>query len=477
MTTRAMEPESGVHEVSAPNIVLIHIDDLGWTDLGCYGSSFYETPRIDALAKDSCQLFDAYAASPVCSPSRAALMTGRVPARVGITQWIGGNGVGKLLDVPYHHVLPSSEYALPRALRDGGYATWHVGKWHLGAGAHGPLAHGFEVNIAGGHLGSPHTYFAPWGIEHLPEAEPGTYLTDALTDHAIELVRTHGGERPFFLHMAHYAVHTPLEAPRALVEKYERKADALGLTPESGLEEGEAHTMWGRRDERILRRTIQGHPTYAAMIENLDTNVGRLVDSLERENLLGNTLIVFTSDNGGLVTSEGSPTSCAPLAEGKGWTEEGGVRVPLIIRLPGGANGGTRPGVLTYSPDLYPTLLEAAGLPPVPRQHVDGISILPWLRDPKRREDRDPLVWHYPHYSNQGGRPSAAVRHGKFKLIRFFEDERCELYDLEADISEEHDLAAKLPETKERLLHELNAHLQDTNALIPQVNPWQEPFA
>ena len=271
-------------------------------------------------------------------------MTGRVPARVGITQWIGGNGVGKLLDVPYHHVLPLSEYALPRALRDGGYATWHVGKWHLGAGAHGPLAHGFEVNIAGGHLGSPHTYFAPWGIESLPEAEPGTYLTDALTDHAIELVRTHGGERPFFLHMAHYAVHTPLEAPQALVEKYERKADALGLTSESGLEEGEAHTMWGRRDERILRRTVQSHPTYAAMIENLDTNVGRLLDALEHEDLLEDTLIVFTSDNGGLVTSEGSPTSCAPLAEGKGWTEEGGVRIPMIIRLPGGASAGAKIG-------------------------------------------------------------------------------------------------------------------------------------
>ena len=477
MTPRAMEPGSGAREASAPNIVLIHIDDLGWTDLGCYGSSFYETPRIDALAKDSCQLFDAYAASPVCSPSRAALMTGRVPALVGITQWIGGNGVGKLLDVPYHHVLPLSEYALPRALRDGGYATWHVGKWHLGAGAHGPLAHGFEVNIAGGHLGSPHTYFAPWGIESLPEAEPGTYLTDALTDHAIELVRTHGGERPFFLHMAHYAVHTPLEAPQALVEKYERKADALGLTSESGLEEGEAHTMWGRRDERILRRTVQSHPTYAAMIENLDTNVGRLLDALEHEDLLEDTLIVFTSDNGGLVTSEGSPTSCAPLAEGKGWTEEGGVRIPMIIRLPGGASAGARPDVLTYGPDLYPTLLEIAGLPPVPRQHVDGISVLPWLRDPERRDDRGPLVWHYPHYSNQGGRPSAAIRRGRFKLIRFFEDEHCKLYDLDADISEEHDLAAEMPETRERLLRELDEHLRDTNALIPQVNPWEEPFA
>ena len=470
-------PQTTNSAATRPNIVLVHVDDLGWTDLGCYGSSFYETPRLDALAADSCQLLDAYAASPVCSPSRAALMTGRVPARVGITQWIGGYGVGELLDVPYHHALPMSEYALPRALRDGGYATWHVGKWHLGDGAHGPLAHGFDVNIAGGHIGSPRTYFAPWGIDHLPEADPGTFLTDALTDHAIDLVRSHDGQRPFFLHMAHYAVHTPLEAPRELVEKYERKAQALGLNPDTGLEEGERHAMWGRRDQRILRRTVQSHPTYAAMVENLDTNVGRLLEALEEAGLLDETLIVFTSDNGGLVTSEGSPTSCAPLAKGKGWTEEGGVRVPLIIRLPGGEGAGTTPEVLAYGPDLYPTLLEAAGLPLIPRQHVDGTSLLPWLQDEEHPVDRGPLVWHYPHYSNQGGRPSAAIRHGRFKLIRFFEDERCELYDLETDIGEQHDLVASEPAVVEQMRRQLDEHLVDAHALLPQRNPWPEPFA
>src|SRR5699024_6473772 len=455
---------------------LVHVDDLGWTDLGCYGSSFYETPRLDALAAGSCRLENAYAASPVCSPSRAALLTGRVPARVGVTQWIGGTGVGELLDVPYHHALPVSEYALPRALRDGGYATWHVGKWHLGDGAHGPLAHGFEVNIAGGHIGSPRTYFAPWGIEHLPEAEPGTYLTDALTDHAIDLVRSHDGERPFFLHMAHYAVHTPLEAPRDLVEKYERKAQQLGLDPEAGLEAGEAHAMWGKRDQRILRRTVQSHPTYAAMVENLDTNVGRLLDALEEAGVLDDTMIVFTSDNGGLVTAEGSPTSCAPLGEGKGWTEEGGVRIPLIVRLPGGVASSACTEVIAHGPDLYPTLLDAAGLPPVPMQHADGVSLLPWLRGTADPASRGPIFWHYPHYSNQGGRPSAAVRQGRYKLIRFFEDEHCELYDLEQDVGEQHDLAAALPEVVEELRDALARHLREVGALIPQRNPWPEPF-
>lgn len=460
-----------------PNIVLIHLDDLGWTDLGYYGSSFYETPRIDELARQSCVFTEAYAASPVCSPSRAALMTGRTPARVGITQWIGGSGVARLLDVPYYHGLPESEYALPRALHAGGYATWHVGKWHLGAGVHGPLAHGFEVNIGGGHRGSPDTYFAPWGIDALPDCAPGTYLTDALTDHAIQLVRDHDAERPFFLHMAHYAVHTPIEAPRPLVEKYERKARALGLDPDSALEEGESKPMWGQRDQRIVRRTVQSDPTYAAMIENLDINIGRLLDALLEAGFYDNTLIVFTSDNGGLVTAEGSPTSCAPLAEGKGWAEEGGVRVPLIIRHPGVSSSGTRTRVTAYGPDLYPTLLDVAGLDPIPVQHVDGVSLLPWIVQPELGTDRGPIFWHYPHYSNQGGRPSAAVRDGRLKLIRLFEEERCMLYDLEADISEQHDLAEERPALRIELARKLDEYLRDAGALIPRRNPWSDPFA
>lgn len=473
----AAEPRQESARTGPPNIVLIHLDDLGWTDLGCYGSTFYETPRIDALAARSSVFPNAYAASPVCSPSRAALMTGRAPARVGITQWIGGSGVAALLDVPYHHGLPRNEYALPRALRDGGYATWHVGKWHLGAGENGPLAHGFDINIGGGHRGSPDTYFAPWGIDALPEADPGTYLTDALTEHAAQLVRDHDDDRPFFLHLAHYAVHTPIEAPAPLVEKYRRKAHDLGLHAIPALEQGEFKTMWGRRDEPIVRRRIQSDPVYAAMIENLDSNVGRLLDVLEEQGVFDDTLIVFTSDNGGLVTAEGSPTSCAPLAEGKGWTEEGGVRVPLIIRRPHAASEGTRVPVVTYGPDLYPTLLDVAGLDPIPLQHVDGTSLLPWLRDPDQACDRGPIFWHYPHYSNQGGRPSAAVRHGRYKLIWHFEPEQCVLYDLEVDIGEEHDLADQLPPVRDQLLRELDEFLADAGALVPRRNPWSTPFA
>ncbi len=224
------------------------------------------------------------------------------------------------------------------------------------------------------------------------------------------------------------------------------------------------------------RRTVQSHPVYAAMIENLDTNVGRLLDAMEAEGILEDTMIVFTSDNGGLVTAEGSPTSCAPLAEGKGWTEEGGVRIPLIVRLPGGVASSACTEVIAHGPDLYPTLLDAAGLPPVPMQHADGVSLLPWLRGTADPASRGPIFWHYPHYSNQGGRPSAAVRQGQYKLIRFFEDEHCELYDLEQDVGEQHDLAAALPEVVEELGDALARHLREVGALIPQRNPWPGPF-
>ncbi|WP_232820238.1 sulfatase [Brachybacterium sp. YJGR34] len=478
MTSTAQMPSETREAGSTrrPNILLLHIDDLGWSDLGCYGSTFYETPRLDALARASCSFTEAYAASPVCSPSRAALMTGKVPARVGITQWIGGSGVAALSDVPYHHDLPRNEYTLPRALRDGGYTTWHVGKWHLGAGTSGPLAHGFDVNIGGGHRGSPNTYFAPWGIEDLPESDPGTYLTDALTDHVLALIREHDGERPFFLHLAQYAVHAPIQAPEELVAKYRRKAQALGLDRVDPFEVGERKPMWGQEHQRVIRRTVQSDPAYAAMVENLDTNVGRVLDELREQGLAEDTIVVFTSDNGGLSTAEGSPTSCAPLAEGKGWTEEGGVRVPLILRAPGVTTPGTTARVVANGPDLYPTLLDLVGLPLVPVQHVDGVSLRPWLAQTDPLDDRGPVFWHYPHYSNQGGRPSAAVRQGRYKLIRFFEDESAELYDLETDIGERRDLASELPTVRDELLSALAAHLDEVGALIPRTNPWPRPF-
>ena len=452
-----------------PNIVLIVVDDLGARDLSCYGSTFHETPRIDALAAEGMRFDEAYAASPVCSPSRASLMTGKYPARVGITQYLGGASVGRLADVPYFSGLPENEYTLARALRDEGYRTWHVGKWHLGSRQHWPERHGFDVNLGGCNMGSPHTYWSPYGIPTLEDGPDGEYLTDRLTDEAIALLRT-PDERPFFLNLWHYAVHIPLEAPVDLVARFEGKADELGLDREP-LEPGEEMPAWHLTGERVVRRRYQSHPVYAAMLANLDANVGRLLDALEETGQADDTLLIVTSDNGGLATAEGSPTSNAPLAEGKGWMQEGGVRVPFLVRWPGHLPAGAVSDLPFSGPDLYPTLLAAAGAQPRPQQHVDGVDLLPaWTG--RHRPDR-PLFWHYPHYSNQGSTPGAAVRDGRYKLVRFFEHGREALFDLAADVEERHDVAGRHPGIVERLGRLLDGWLEDVDAEIPRPNPYE----
>jgi arylsulfatase A-like enzyme len=451
-----------------PNIVFILIDDMGWRDLSCYGSSFYETPNIDALAARGTRFTQAYAAAPVCSPTRASLMSGKYPARVGITQYIGGHAVGKLADVPYFHGLPENEYSLARALREGGYQTWHVGKWHLGDRRVWPDRHGFDVNVGGCEAGSPTTYFSPYAIPTLPDGPEGEYLTDRLTDEAIRLVES-AGEAPFFLNFWHYTVHTPIQAPAPLVEKYRRKAAELGLDTEA-IVEGEELPAWHLAGRHVRRRILQSDPTYAAMIENLDTNVGRLVETLRRTGRLDDTLIIFTSDNGGLATAEGSPTCNAPLAEGKGWMEDGGVRVPFILCWPGQVPAAESDLIFT-TPDVYPTLLTAAGLPPRPEQHVDGIDLWPQWQGAAPAPGSRPIYWHYPHYSNQGGTPGASVREGDYKLIRWFEDGRQALFNLAADIEERHDLAAGQPERVAHLAALLDAWSEDVVALIPRPNP------
>lgn len=456
-----------------PNIVLILVDDLGWTDLSCYGSSFYETPHLDALAAGGLRFTQAYAAAPVCSPSRAALLSGKYPARVGVTNWIGGHAVGTLADVPYFYGLPSSEYSLPRALRDAGYRTWHVGKWHLGETQTSPEAHGFDVNIGGCAQGSPSTYFSPYNISTLEDGPAGEYLTDRLTDEATALIADHDGRAPFFLNLWHYAVHTPIEAPDNLVDYYQTKADRLGLDTEP-IEDGEPMPAWHLSGQHVRRRTQQSDPTYAAMVHTLDTSVGHIVETLQQSDQLDNTLIIFTSDNGGLSTAEGSPTCNLPLAQGKGWMEDGGVRVPLILAWPGRISPDD-PDTLTTTPDLYPTVLAAAGIDPDPRQHLDGQDILSVIEE--AGGERGPIFWHYPHYSNQGGTPGAAVRDGRWKLIRWFEDGREALYDLHADIGESVDLACARPDIRQRLAAALDAWMLDVRALIPQRNPLATPDA
>ena len=458
----------------APNIIFILIDDLGARDLSCYGSGFYETPHLDELAGQAMTFSRAYAACPVCSPTRASILSGKYPARVGVTQYIGGSNAGRLLDLPYLHYLPLEETSLATALRDGGYQTWHVGKWHLGDKDFYPEHHGFDLNIGGCDWGGPKRgHFSPYGIPTLTDGPAGEYLADRLTDEAIALIRKRDRSRPFFLNLWHYAVHIPVQAPPALIEKYRRKAAALGLDKVQAIVDGEIMPFLpppGRAPDRVRRRLVQSDPVYAAMIENLDTNVGRLMAALKDQRLENDTLVVFTSDNGGLATSEGSPTCNLPLAEGKGWSQEGGTRVCQIIRFPGIVAAGSRCDVPVTSTDFYPTFLEAAGLPLRPQQHRDGVSLMPLLRGTGRPQ-RQAIYWHYPHYSNQGGSPSGAVVEGNWKLIEYFEDQRVELFDLAADISETRNLAADRRQVAARLHGMLRDWRQQIAAQMPKPNP------
>lgn len=453
------------------NIVYILIDDMGWKDLACYGSTYYETPYIDKLAREG-MLFDhAYAACPVCSPTRASIMSGKYPARVKVTDWIGASARGKLIDAPYVDHLPLEEVSLGSSLRANGYATWHVGKWHLGKADFYPDKHGFDVNIGGNHAGHPHHgYFSPYYLENLEEGPEGEYLTDRLTEESIKLIKNRDQTKPFFLNLWHYTVHTPVQAKKEDIAYFEKKAQLLGLDKQEALIEGEYFPCNHKRNERVTRRIVQSDPVYAAMIYNLDWNIGRLMKVLEEENILEDTLVIFTSDNGGLATAEGSPTCNWPLSEGKGWMYDGGVREPLIAYWKGHIEEGMVSHRLVSSPDFYPTLLEVAGAELMPHQHIDGESFYPVLLG-KEEERKRPIFWHYPHYGNQGGTPYSAIREGNYKLIYFYEDEHCELYDVMEDISEKHDLANERKDVVQEMLQKLKNWIIEVEGEIPVVNP------
>lgn len=453
-----------------PNFIFILIDDMGARDLSCYGSSFYETPNIDRLAREGMLFTDAYAAAPVCSPTRASILTGKYPANVGVTNWIGGHTRGKLIDAPYIDHLPLEEKSLAAALKEGRYHTWHVGKWHLGEREYYPDRHGFDVNIGGCSWGSPHNgYFSPWGIETLPDGPEGEELTDRLTDEAIALIKG-CDDQPFFLNLWYYAVHTPIQGKPELVQYYEDKAKRMGLDQIEPFEVGEYFPCEHKKHLRVTRRVIQSDPAYAALIHNLDENIGRLMKALEETGKLENTVVIFTSDNGGLSTAEGSPTCNSPFSEGKGWMYEGGTREPLIVKWPGVTTPGSRYSVPVTSPDFYPTILEIAGLPLLPQQHTDGVSFASLLRG-EQSLVRDAIFWHYPHYGNQGGTPASSIRMGDFKLIEFFEDGHLELYNLKDDVSEKHNLVAELPELAAKMQQRLSEWRTSIGAKIPQPNP------
>ncbi len=457
-----------------PNIILVLIDDMGWRDLACCGSSFYETPNLDHMAEQGMRFTDAYAACPVCSPTRASLLTGQYPARVGLTDFIGGKSRGKVISPAYLDHLPLEHTTLAAALGRTGYRTYHVGKWHLGAEPYWPERHGFDVNVAGCSWGMPkYGYFSPWQNPRLSDGPTGEYLTDRLTDEAIRLIRDNGPQ-PFFMYLAHYAVHVPIQAPEALVRKYQEKARRLGLDRINPFIEDGPFPCEHKKDRRIQRRILQSDPAYAAMVENLDTNIGRLLKCLEDSGRDEDTAVFFTSDNGGLATAESSPTCNAPLSEGKGWMYEGGVREPLLVRWPGAVPAGALCRAPVTSPDFYPTLLELAGADLLPRQHCDGVSFAAALRGGTPPE-RPPIFWHYPHYGNQGGRPGSSVRSGDWKLIEFHEDSRLELYNLRDDLSETRNLAASHPDIAASLRRRLADWRAEVDARMPAPNPDYTP--
>ncbi len=459
-----------------PDIIVILIDDLGWKDLACTGSEFYETPNLDRLANNALRFTQAYAACPVCSPSRAALLTGKSPAQLGITNYIhNGEGArGRLIDAPFIRHLSHTEKTYVSLLRDSGYATWHVGKWHLGEEEYWPTTHGFDVNIAGCAMGHPaYGHFSPYKIPTLNDIEPGEYLADRLTTEAIELVRSHAHthpDQPYLLNLWHYAVHTPIEAPPDLVKKYEHKAVCMGIDGDDALIEGEYFPVEHKRNQRVTRRVRQSNPVYAGMIENLDTNIGRLLEAVAEYRSIENTVVIFTSDNGGLSTAEGSPTCNLPLAEGKGWMYDGGTRVPLIISASGCIERGCCDMPVTTI-DLFPTLMSFAGNEEEQLVNGEGLSLIPLLQgeQPTSFTDR-PLFWHYPHYGNQGGQPAAAVRQGDWKLIRFMENNEQKLFNLKMDPGELFDMAPTVPARVRDLGDLLSRWQEAAGAVLPLVN-------
>jgi arylsulfatase A-like enzyme len=437
--------------VHPPNFVYVLIDDLGWADIASYGSTFYRTPNIDRLARQGMRFTDAYDASPVCSPSRAAILTGNYPARLHLTDWLPGRSdapVQKLLRPQIVEQLPLESTTIAEALKAAGYISASIGKWHLGGHGYGPLEQGFALNIGGDHHGVPVSYFYPYSdregsLPNLEHGSAGEYLTDRLTDEALRFIETNR-QTPFFLYLPHFAVHIPMKAKPEVTALYQRKAQ---------------------------KSARQHNAIYAAMIQSVDESIGRIMNKLDQLNLSNQTVFIFTSDNGGLTVEEGPhtpPTSNYPLRAGKGYLYEGGIRVPLIVKWP----GHIKPGSISHVPvsgiDFFPTMMEIAGLPL--KEKVDGISILPELKGGNQHLARK-LYWHYPHYSNQGGKPGGAVRDGRYKLIEFYEDSQIELYDLWRDPGETANLVAKMPRRTAALKAELALWRAQVNAQMMTLNP------
>ena len=454
------------------NFVFVLVDDLGWADLSCYGSTFHRTPHLDALAARGIRFERAYAACPVCSPTRASILTGRHPVRVQITDWIPGDSVKAGAGHRFLHVQDRDELALEQLtlaeiLREEGYQTFFAGKWHLGGDGFLPTQQGFDVNLGGGHYGQPpHGYFAPWKIPSLPEGADGEYLTERLTAESVRFLRQRDQQRPFLLFLSHYDVHTPIHKAPGHFEQYALRQADLGAAPQPISE------------RRGRSRARQDNPQYASMVSAIDDSVAALVAELEAQQLLGNTTIIFTSDNGGLCTLKNpGPTSNLPLRSGKGWLYEGGIRVPLIVWSPEIA--GRRAGAVVSAPvlstDYLPTMLQLAGLPQPAGVCEDGQSFAAELSGEGIVQTR-PLAWHYPHYHGSEWTPGAAFQRDGWKVIEFYEQGDAELYDLSSDPGERNNLAAREPAKLAELRRALRDWQSQMGAVMPQPDPaWRAP--
>lgn len=464
-----------------PNILFFLVDDLGKYDLGCEGSTFYETPNIDRLAARSCRFDNAYSACQVCSPSRVAIQTGRHPARVPITDYINPNGANqpkqwqrntRLLPAEFELQLPLAEQTIAEALKPLGYHSYFAGKWHLGGEGYLPTDQGYDINVGGDEFGTPPGgYFSPYRNRRLADGPVGEQLPLRLAQETTDYIRSRANQStPFFAMLSFYSVHAPIQTTQGSWSKYRDKAEQMGLATVA------PRFIFDRTQE--VRQT-QDSPLYAGMMESLDNAVGHVLDSLQQTGQADNTVVIFTSDNGGVSSGDGYATAALPLRGGKGRQWEGGIRQPLYIHLPN-QQTETRSQVLTTGTDLLPTLLELAGAgekqpTSEPKQSAiatprfDGRSLVPTLAG--QEMEARPLFWHYPHYGNQGGEPSSIIRDQAWKLIHYYEDGRNELYNLEEDLGEKNDLAATQEAQTERLSAQLKSWLVGMQARYPTPNP------
>ncbi len=466
-----------------PNVIFIMADDLGWTDLGCYGSKFYETPNIDKLANEGMLFTNAYAACPVSSPTRAAFQTGKYPARIGMTDFIKGRfhvparreemlKVCPVLPPDNLFNLPLEEQTIAEVLKNYGYKTAHIGKWHVAEDSiFFPQYQGYDINIAGCGKGAPGNggYFVPYNNPNLKDGPVGEYLTDRLGDECVTIIQKYK-DKPFFINFPFYQVHTPLIGKPEKVAYFKQKAHSMGLDTINYVYN--ENPDWKAKQPFNLKsfneRLIQNNPVYAAMISSMDENIGKVITELKRLGLYDNTIIIFTSDNGGLSTAEGSPTSNLPLKAGKGHLYEGGIRTPLIAKWTNHFPAGKVASTQVTTVDYFPTILDLLKIPVPKELIVDGKSVKSSFEGKKQK--RGPIYWHYPHYPNQGGRPAGAIRDGYYKLIEFYDNGDIELYNLKTDVGETHNLLSSEKKKGDDMLKKLRAWRTSVNAEMPTEN-------